>query len=157
MWALVQVLPIKHNNFCLTVMNRKLSNGIAGNGHGLAMWWNLKIVRPEPQPNKITKDEANKQKPNRIRSAETAADSDKMLKLTKSSHHIAKPPVVRRLSCECCRSHLYCCPLLLLCRGSVYKLKLICKAVHSYDSCSQDDELVSPCFVNNFDKYYCLV
>ena len=31
MWALVQVLPIKHNNFCLTVMNRKLSNGIAYN------------------------------------------------------------------------------------------------------------------------------
>jgi hypothetical protein len=31
MWALVQVLPIKHNNFCLTVTDRKLSNGIAGN------------------------------------------------------------------------------------------------------------------------------
>jgi hypothetical protein len=45
-------------------------------GHGLAMWWNLKIVRPEPQPNKNTKVEANKQKPNRITSAETAADSD---------------------------------------------------------------------------------
>ena len=58
------------------------------------MWWNLKIVRPVPQPNKNTKDEANKQKPNRITSAETAADSDKMMKLTTSSHHIAKPPVV---------------------------------------------------------------
>ena len=34
-----------------------------------------------------------KQKPNRITSAETAADSDKMPKLTTSSHHIAKPPV----------------------------------------------------------------
>jgi hypothetical protein len=63
------------------------------NGYGLAMWWNLKIVRPEPQPTKNTKDEANKQKPNRITSAETAADSDKMMKLTTSSHHIAKPPV----------------------------------------------------------------
>ena len=64
---------------------------LAGNGYGLAMWWNLKNVRPEPQPNKNTKDEANKQKPNRITSAETAADSDKMPKLTTSSHHIAKP------------------------------------------------------------------
>ena len=68
---------------------------IAANGHGLAMWWNLKIVSPEPQPNKNTKDEANKQKPNRITSAETTADSDKMPKLTTSSHHIAKPPVGR--------------------------------------------------------------
>ena len=72
-------------------------HGIAANGYGLAMWWNLKIVRPEPLPNKNTKDEANKQKPNRITSAETAADSDKMLKLTTSRHHIAKPPVVCRL------------------------------------------------------------
>ena len=71
---------------------------LTANGYGLAMWWNLKIVRPEPQPNKNTKDEANKQKPNKITSAETAADSDKMLRLTTSSHHIAKPPVVRRLS-----------------------------------------------------------
>ena len=71
---------------------------ITANVHGLAMWWNLKIVRPEPQPNKNTKDEANKQKPNRITSAETTADSDKMPRLTTSSHHIAKPPVVRRLS-----------------------------------------------------------
>ena len=68
---------------------------LAYNGYGLAMWWNLKIVRPEPQPIKNTKDEANKQKPNRITSAETAADSDKMPKLTTSCHHIAKPPVVR--------------------------------------------------------------
>jgi hypothetical protein len=52
------------------------------------MWWNLKIVRPEPQPNKNTKDEANKQKPNRITSAETAVDSNKMLKIITSSHHI---------------------------------------------------------------------
>jgi hypothetical protein len=57
------------------------------------MWWNLKIVRLEPQPNKNTKDEANKQKHNRVTSAETAADSDKMPKLTTSSHHIAKPNV----------------------------------------------------------------
>jgi hypothetical protein len=33
---------------------------IAANEQGLAMWWNLKIVRPEPQPNKNTKDEDNK-------------------------------------------------------------------------------------------------
>jgi len=75
----------------------KRPNKIATNDHGLAMWWNLKIVSPEPQPNKITKDEANKQKPNRITSAETAADSDKMPMLTTSSHHIAKPPVVLNL------------------------------------------------------------
>ena len=34
MWALVKVLSIKHNNFCLTVMNHKLSKGIAGNVGG---------------------------------------------------------------------------------------------------------------------------
>jgi hypothetical protein len=66
---------------------------VAGNVHGSAMWWNLKIVRPEPQPNKNTKDEADKQKPSRITSAETADDSDKLPKLTTSSHHIAKPNV----------------------------------------------------------------
>jgi hypothetical protein len=32
-------------------------------------------------------------KANRITFAETAADSDKMMKLTTSSRHIAKPPV----------------------------------------------------------------
>ena len=63
----------------------------------LAMWWNLKIVSLEPQPNKNTKNEANKQKPNSITSAKTAADCDKMMKLTTSSHHIAKPPVVPSL------------------------------------------------------------
>ena len=68
--------------------------------HGLAMWWNLKIVRPEPKPNKNTKDEANKQKPNRITSAETAADSDKMPKLTTSCHHIAKPNVACCAFCQ---------------------------------------------------------
>ena len=72
---------------------------VAGNGHGLAMWWNLKIVSPEPQPNKNTKVEVNKQKPNKITSAETDADSDKMMKLTTSSHHIAKPPVGCRQFC----------------------------------------------------------
>jgi len=66
---------------------------VAGNGNGLAMWWYLKIVSAEPQPNKYTKDEVNKQKPNRITSAETVADSDKMPKQTTSSHHIAKPNV----------------------------------------------------------------
>ena len=44
---------------------------MTANAQGLAMWWSLKIVRPEPQPNKNTKDETNKQK---------------------LSHHIAKPP-----------------------------------------------------------------
>jgi hypothetical protein len=34
---------------------------ITAYGHGLAMWWNLKIVSPEPRHNKNTKDEANKQ------------------------------------------------------------------------------------------------
>ena len=69
---------------------------VAANDHGLAMWRNLKIVRPEPKPNKNTKDEVNKQKLNRITSAETV-DNDKMLKLTMSSHHIAKLPVVSGL------------------------------------------------------------
>ena len=71
----------------------KCVRNIAGNVHGLAMWWNLKIVRPELQHDKNTKDETNKQKLNRITSAETAADSDKMPKLTRSSNLIAKPPV----------------------------------------------------------------
>ena len=52
---------------------------MAGNGFGLAMMWNLKIIRPKSHHNKNTKDEANKQKPNRITFAETVADSDKML------------------------------------------------------------------------------
>jgi len=67
---------------------------MTGNGHGLAMWWNLKIVSPEPQPNKNTKDEDNNQKPIRIMSAETAACGDKIPKLITYSHHIAKPNVV---------------------------------------------------------------
>ena len=75
----------------------QIRNALACNGHGLAMWWNLKIVRPEPQPNKNTKDEANKQKPNRITSAETAADSDKMPIAPTQSHHIAKLNVVLNL------------------------------------------------------------
>jgi hypothetical protein len=82
------------------VLDVIIGGQLAGNGHGLAMWWHLKIVRPEPQPNKSTKAEANKQKPNRITSAETAADSDKMPKLTTSSHHIAKPPVGSRAVSE---------------------------------------------------------
>ena len=60
MWALVQVLPIKHNNFCLIVMNRKLSNGIAGNEQGLLLCWNFIMSSPEPLPNKKLKDEDNK-------------------------------------------------------------------------------------------------
>ena len=51
---------------------------MSGNGFGLAMGCNLKIVRPESQPNKNTKDEAIKQKLNIITFAETVADSDKM-------------------------------------------------------------------------------
>ena len=51
---------------------------MAGNGFGLAMGYNLKIVRPKSHPNKNTKDEANKQKLNIITFAETVADSDKM-------------------------------------------------------------------------------
>ena len=50
---------------------------MAGNGFGLAMMWNLKIVRPESQPTKNTEDEANKQKHSIITFAETVADSDK--------------------------------------------------------------------------------
>ena len=73
------------------------------------MWWNLQIVRLEPQPNKNTKEEANKQKPNRIASAQTAADSDKMPKVTTSSHHMAKPPVTSRFSWT---ANLHVSPLL---------------------------------------------
>ena len=77
---------------CISLSQNRKAN-IVHNGYGLAMWWNLKIVRPEPQPIKNTKDEVNKQKLNRITSAETAADSDKMPRLTTSCHHIAKPNV----------------------------------------------------------------
>ena len=51
---------------------------MAGDGFGLAIGWNLKIVRHETQHNKNTKDEANKQKLNIITFAETVADSHKM-------------------------------------------------------------------------------
>jgi len=51
---------------------------MSGNGFGLAMGYNLKIVLPKSQPNKNTKDEANKQKLNIITFAETVADSHKM-------------------------------------------------------------------------------
>jgi len=64
------------------------------------MWWNLKIVSPELPPNKNTKGETNKQKPNRITSAQAAADNDKMPELT-TSRHIAKPNVCVQLSCLC--------------------------------------------------------
>ena len=50
---------------------------MTANGHGLAIWRNLKIVRPEPQPNKNTTDEVNKQKPKKFRFDETAADTEK--------------------------------------------------------------------------------
>ena len=42
------------------------------------MVWNLNIVHSQSHHNKNTKDEANKQKPNRITFAEAVADSDKM-------------------------------------------------------------------------------
>ena len=92
------VLPALHRSGIGQLIHQSAFGGRrsiarSGCGYGLAMWWNLKIVRPEPQPNKNTKDEVNKQKPNRIPSAETAADSDKMPKLTMSSRHIAKPHV----------------------------------------------------------------
>ena len=79
---------------------------LAANGYGLAMWWNLKIVRPEPLPNKNTKDEANKQKPNRIPSAETAADNELQPKVTTSSHTCSNTHVTCRFSS--CRAVLLC-------------------------------------------------
>jgi hypothetical protein len=48
---------------------------------------------PELMHNKNTKDEDNKQKPIRITSAGTAADSELQPKITTSCHHIAKPHV----------------------------------------------------------------
>jgi len=48
----------------MTIYNLETLHRMAHNGHGLAMWWNLKIVRPAPLPNKNTKDEVNLQKPN---------------------------------------------------------------------------------------------
>ena len=67
---------------------------VAANGYGLAMWWNLKNVRPQPQPNKNTKGEVNKQKPNRIPSAETAADSELQPKITTSGRTCSNTNVV---------------------------------------------------------------
>ena len=58
-------------------MESKVLKIFAANGQGSPMWWNLKIIRPELQPNKNPKDEANKQKPTRITSAKTAAARDK--------------------------------------------------------------------------------
>lgn len=56
---------------------QKAVRRMTANGHGLAIWRNLKIVRPEPQPNKNTTDEVNKQKPKKFRFDETAADTEK--------------------------------------------------------------------------------
>jgi hypothetical protein len=41
--------------FLLLLVNKVTHN----NGYGLAMWRHLKIVSPEPQPNRITNDEDN--------------------------------------------------------------------------------------------------
>jgi hypothetical protein len=76
MWALVQVLPIKHNNFCLTVTDRKLFNGIAGNGQGLLQGWNSLLVCPEPLLIKDIKVQVNKQKPNSARPAQMKHNND---------------------------------------------------------------------------------
>jgi hypothetical protein len=40
-------------------MNRKLSNGIACNGHGLLLCWRFLLVSRQPKPNKIADDEVN--------------------------------------------------------------------------------------------------
>jgi hypothetical protein len=63
----------------------------------LCLWWDLKNVRPEPLPNKITKDEDNKQKPIGVCPARTTAAMLLKLKLTTSSHHSTKPHVSRSL------------------------------------------------------------
>ena len=43
-------------------MCREVSDMLAANGYGLAMWWNLKIVRLEPLLIKDIKVQVNKQK-----------------------------------------------------------------------------------------------
>jgi hypothetical protein len=69
---------------------------LAVNGHGLAMWRHLKIVSPEPKPNRITNDEDNykssivKVKPGLLLISEQNAENIFV------ARHIAKPPVVRR-------------------------------------------------------------
>jgi hypothetical protein len=93
---------ISYGLLLIVISKTEGSNKIATNGHGLAMWWNLKIFRLELRPNKNTKDEAKKQKPNRITSAETAADSDN------AEANNVQPPYCQT---TCCVLGLFSMPL----------------------------------------------
>ena len=68
---------------------------LAANVGGLAMWWHLKIVRPELLLNKYKKVKVNNQKFNRVVSAETEADSDLKVEATN-----VQPPY-RQTVCVC--------------------------------------------------------
>jgi len=70
-----------------------MSFKLAGNVKALAMWWHLKNVSPEPQPNRITNDEDNyKSSIVRVK-PELLLIANKKLKIYSSPRHIAKPPV----------------------------------------------------------------
>jgi hypothetical protein len=64
------------------------------NDRGLALLGDLKTVRPVLLPNRITADEINNKKPNRITSAGTKDAMLLKLKLTRSCPNNAKPHVM---------------------------------------------------------------
>jgi hypothetical protein len=68
---------------------------LAINGQGLLLCWNFITSIPEPQPNKNTKDEDDKQKSIRTTSAGTVAYSKQKDKDLFISQHSSKPHVMR--------------------------------------------------------------
>ena len=74
---------------------------IAANGRGLAMWWNLKIVRPAPLLIKDKKVKLTNQSQIEKRLPEPKLIEKPKPKLTTFRHHIAKPNV------KCSHTSLY--------------------------------------------------
>jgi hypothetical protein len=72
-----------------------VSVAIAANGQDLLLCWNFITPNQEQQPNKNTKVEDNKQKPTRITSAGTVADSEQKEEDLFVSQNSSKPHVMR--------------------------------------------------------------
>ena len=78
-----------------------MSQSIAANDLGLAMWWNLKIVRLEPMLLKDKKVKVTNQSQIKKRLPEPKPIEKPKPKLTIVRHHIAKPNV------KCSHTSLY--------------------------------------------------
>ena len=90
--ALVQVLPIKHNNFCLTVTDRKLSDGIAGNDRALCRC-GIRIPSARNRCLAFAKDKCLELMFGDVGQARTNATMLLMPIATPSSHTCTKPTV----------------------------------------------------------------